>query len=304
MMTMLKETLVTSRDPKGLHAVGLFEAAYNKSKLNDSRAQRLNEHGDEFQEGILKLIAELTVSNQFANEEVRSSYLYPKEYQGPRPISEQMDILAKLFNLSLELTSEYIEKVLPTLRLPYGAEGWFAIPSVNAVATNNFPEVKDPAERYCRSVQLVLQKIGDSRSFYNYREGQITPDHLRIHARTAHALDLIAEMQKGDVLIVAAQLGMRHRGRSIGRACEVSVGNEFGLGSFATGSIVLTHPHRLVRWDELNMDCTGDEFSPDADGRFDEAPYFDFFNDEVEFGMVWFGHAYGRYGSVSGFVPQ
>ncbi|MDP3901622.1 MAG: hypothetical protein Q8Q37_01430, partial [bacterium] len=57
---MPKPALITSRDPKGLHAVGLFEAAYNKSKLDEARAQRLNERGGELQDGIAKLIAELT----------------------------------------------------------------------------------------------------------------------------------------------------------------------------------------------------------------------------------------------------
>ena len=132
----------------------------------------------------------------------------------------------------------------------------------------------DPAQKYCQAVQLVHAKIAASRPFYNYRERQITPAQLRVHAHTAHALDVIAKTQKGDILIVAAQLGVRHRGRSVRRAREVFVANEFGLGSFAVGSIVLTHPERLVRWEELDMDCPGDEFAPDGDGGFSGAPCF------------------------------
>ena len=297
----MPKALITSRDPKGLHAVGLFEAAYNRAKLDDTRAQRLNERGDEFQDGIAKLIAELTVSNQYADEEVRSSYTYPKEYKGPKPIKEQIKALAKIFNLDPSQALEFA-KNLP--ELPESAEGWFAIPSVDAGAVRCFPEVKDPAERYCRSVQLVLQKIGESRKFYNYREGQITLDRLRVHARTAHALDLIAETQKGDILIVAAQLGMRHRGRSVRRAREVFTSNEFGLRALAVGSIVLTHPERLVRWEELDMDCAGDEFAPDADGHFDEAPCFSFGDGKGEFDALSFDGARDYYGSVSAFLPQ
>ncbi len=253
----MSQTLITSRDPKGLHATGLFEAVYNKSKLDDARAQRLNERGGELQDGIAKLIAELSVSDQYANEEVRSNYTYPKEYKGPKPINDQIKAIAKIFGLDPSHALEFA-KTLP--ELPNGAEGWFAIPSVDALAAKHFPEVTDPIQKYCQAVQLVHTKIADSRSFYNYREGQITPAQLRVHARTAHALDLIAEAQKGDILIVAAQLGMRHRGKSVRRAREVFVANEFGLGSLAVGSIVLTHPERLVRWEELDMDCSGDEF--------------------------------------------
>ncbi|KKR88920.1 MAG: hypothetical protein UU38_C0003G0172 [Candidatus Wolfebacteria bacterium GW2011_GWB1_41_12] len=95
----MSQTLITSRDPKGLHAVGLFEAAYNKSRLDEARAQRLNERGGELQDGIVKLIAELSVSNQFADEKVRSSYTYPKEYKGPKPVADQIKTLAKIFGL-------------------------------------------------------------------------------------------------------------------------------------------------------------------------------------------------------------
>jgi len=300
-MTMSKPALITSRDPKGLHATGLFEAAYNKSKLDDTRAQRLNERGGELQDGIAKLIAELSQSNQYANEEVRSNYTYPKEYKGPKPIADQIKAIAKIFGLDPSHALEFA-KTLP--ELPNGAEGWFAIPSVDALAAKHFPEVTDPTQKYCQAVQLVHTKIADSRSFYNYREGQITPAQLRVHARTAHALDLIAETQKGDILIVAAQLGMRHRGKSVRRAREVFVANEFGLGSLAVGSIVLTHPDRLVRWEELDMDCSGDEFAPWADGDFSEAPYVYFGDGKVRFGTGLVNDPSDRFGSASGFLPQ
>ena len=297
----MSQTLITSRDPKGLHATGLFEAVYNKSKLDEARAQRLNERGGELQDGIAKLIADLSQSNQYTNEEVRSNYTYPKEYKGPKPINDQIKAIAKIFGLD---PSHALEFAKPLPELSNGAEGWFAIPSVDALAAEHFPEVTDPIQKYCQAVQLVHTKITASRSFYNYREGQITPAQLRVHARTAHALDLIAETQKGDILIVAAQLGMRHRGKSVRRAREVFVANEFGLGSLAVGSIVLTHPERLVRWEGLDMDCSGDEFSPGADGGFSRSPcfYFD--------GGVWFVARFvgvpprDGFGSVSGFLSQ
>ncbi len=297
----MSQTLITSRDPKGLHATGLFEAAYNKSKLDETRAQRLNERGGELQDGIAKLIAELSQSNQYANEEVRSNYTYPKEYKGPKPIANQIKAIAEIFGLDPSHALEFA-KTLP--ELPNGAEGWFAIPSVDALAAKHFPEVTDPTQKYCQAVQLVHTKIADSRSFYNYREGQITPAQLRVHARTAHALDLIAETQKGDILIVAAQLGMRHRGKSVRRAREVFVVNEFGLGSLAVGSIVLTHPERLVRWEELDMDCSGDEFSPEADGVFSKSPCFSFYGGKVRFDTHFVVRPLGFFGSVSGFLAQ
>ena len=277
------------------------ERALQEANPDKDGIQKLISNGGEFQADIIASIKKHSVSNQFADEEVSSNYAYPKEYKGPKSIEEQIKALAEILNLDPTSTLEYA-KNLP--ELPEGAEGWFAIPSVSALAKKHFPEVTDPAEQYCRAVQLIHQKIADSRSFYNYRDGQITTDRLRVHARTAHALDQIVETQSGDILIVAAQFGMRHRGKSVRRAREVFVANEFGLGSLAVGSMLLTHPEREVQWEQLHMDCAGDEFAPHADGQFFCAPFFSFNGGLVEFYTCWVFHASGRYGSVSAFVPQ
>jgi len=296
---MSKQALITSRDSKGLHAVGLFEAVYNKAKLDDACAQRLNEHGGELQDGIAKLIDELTVSDRYADEETKSDYAYPKEYKGPKLIGEQINTIAKILDLDPTQALTYA-KNLP--EIPEGAEGWFAVPSLTALAKKHFPEVTDPAEQYCRAVQLVHAKISDSRLFYNYREGQIIPTQLRLHTRTVQALDQIAETQLGDILIIAAQLGLRHRGRSVRRAREVFVTNEYGLGSLITGSIILTHPERLVRSEELDMDCSGDEFAPDAVGGWTYCPYFFFIDGRVGFDAGRVDNAVQDFGSASGFL--
>ena len=80
----MSETLITSTDPKGIRATSLFQAKYNKARLNGDQAQDLNEDR-EFWSGIEKLLEERTRSNEFANEEVRSSYAYPKEYKDRSP---------------------------------------------------------------------------------------------------------------------------------------------------------------------------------------------------------------------------
>jgi hypothetical protein len=60
MMTMPRRSaLITSRDPKGLQAVSIFESAYNQSHLNDVQAQRLNEQGDELKEGVEQFIYDI-----------------------------------------------------------------------------------------------------------------------------------------------------------------------------------------------------------------------------------------------------
>jgi len=291
---------VTTRDDKGLKFMSVVDAAYNKAKLSETEAQRVNDTPG-LAEVIAKFIADNRSPNQFKGEETSSNYTYPQEYRGPRQIEEQIKVIAEIFGLDSAQAFEYA-KTLP--QLPEGAEGWFAIPSVNALAAKHFSEVTDPAEKYCRAVQLVIEKLAASRKFYNYRDGQIDPQHLRVHSRTAYALDLITQEQKGDILIIAAQLGMRHRGKSIRRAREVFVPKEFGLEAIAGGSIALTHPERFVRSEELDMDLSGNEWSWDADGSFGYALSLDFRGGGVGLGASEVGSVARYFGSASGFLSQ
>ena len=280
--------------------IRFFEDMLDKVPLTVEGAQHLIKNGGGFQDGTGEVIKHLSIPNQFANEEVQSNYTYPPEYDGPKPVVEQVTTLAEILNLDSTNALEYA-KNLP--ELPAGAEGWFAIPSQSGLE-KLFPEIKNDAERYFVGV-LIHKKIADSRNFYNYRDGQITPNRLRVHARTAHALDLVSRNQPGDILIVAGQLGMRHRGRSVRRARECFDENEFGLGALAVGSIVLTHPTRLVRWEELDMDCSGNDFNdPDSVVRFGRAPLFFWSFGGVKFGTERVSRARDCYGSASAFLPQ
>ena len=299
----MKETLapsVTTRDSKGLKLLSIVEAAYNKAGLSDEEAQRVNDTPG-LAELIGDFIAESRCGNQYADEEVETQFDYPPEYAGPKPIDEQIKVLVEIFDLDSAQALEYA-KNLP--ELPEGAEGWFAIPSVSALAKRFFPEVADPAEQYCCAVQLVHEKLGDSRKFFNYRDGQITSEHLRVHTRTAQALDLIAEKQPGDIIVIAGQLGKLHAGESVRRARELFKANEFGLGALAVCSIALTHPERFVRWEQLHADCAGDEFGSNADGDFDKAPYLIFRGGGVGFNTDHVSNSNERFGAVSAFGPQ
>ena len=90
MMTMQTQTaLITSRDPKGMQAMSIFEAVYNKARLDDSSAQRLNERGDELKTGISKLIAELSAFRHYNDEKARSilgtDFITPEEVMKAHP---------------------------------------------------------------------------------------------------------------------------------------------------------------------------------------------------------------------------
>src|SRR3989344_6800899 len=205
----------------------------------------------------------------FASEEVQSNYGYPSGY-AVKPVYEQLVALAKHFN-GLN-TSEVLaySKELPAL--PVGAENWFAVPRWEKVASS-----------YNEAVDKVLDMIGKTRNFHNYRNGALGPKYMRLSERTAVALQMIGDKQKGDFLLIPAQFGLTHRGRSVRRVRVVYAPHEFGLGSFITGCMILSHPERLVQQDRLHIDCPSDEYSPDADGDFSRAPTFRFYGGEGRF---------------------
>jgi len=79
---------------------------------------------------------------------------------------------------------------------------------------------------------------------------------------------------------------------------------EFGLGAFAVGIMLLTHEDRLQHYDDLWIDCAGDEFHDPQNSvaPFDLAPIFGFRDDRLGFGTSWSGGAGGNFGSASGWL--
>jgi hypothetical protein len=251
----------------------------------------------------VRKIAELSVSNRFANEEVESKYGYLSGYT-PKGLTEQCNRLRELFPglgyTNLDLLTQIEEG---EVKLPQHAEGWFAIPNVwKTEVLARF------GGSYSQAVQKVLDTIKQTRNgkFYNCREGQIDEKHLRQSARTKKFFTELSEAQGNpDILIVPAQFGIRHRGRSVRRAREVFTSNEFGLGAFAVGIMILTHPLRLQHYDDLWIDCADDEFDdPVSDARFGHAPYFNFNDGKVKFDTNYVDNVNDNYGSASGLVPQ
>jgi hypothetical protein len=263
---------------KGGMTPELMKYVGNKGELGKIMVDALKAHRE----------AEACKAETFECEEVESSYAYPKGYK-VKGITEQTNILRQLFP-----GIGFADEKIAEQPLPPNAEGWFAIPKWQTVAAT-----------YGEAVEKVLAMIASKRKFYNYRDGQLGAEYLRQHAKTVKMFQKLGDEQKDhDILVVPAQFGLRHKGRSVRRAREVFAANEFGLGAFAIGIMLLTHPEREVQWEQLHVDCAGDEFAPDADGDFSGAPVFGFDDGGVEFHAHWFGRADEDCGSASAFVSQ
>jgi hypothetical protein len=257
-------------------------------------AQRVIEHGDEFaaaiREAAMTSLKDLSVTDKYKDEEVESSYVYPKGFT-LKGMTEQTNRLRELFP-----GIGFANEKLAEGQLPQHAEGWVAIPKWQTLGAT-----------YQEALEKVLAKIAETRTdgFQNYREGELGPDYLRQNERTKAAFDKLAGEQEGfDILVVPAQFGLRHRGRSVRRAREVFQANEFGFGAFAVAIMILLHPERFGKYEDLCVDCAGDEYAPGAVGDFSRAPVFGWGGGELEFGAGWADDAIDDFGSVSGFGSQ
>lgn len=164
------------------------------------------------------------------------------------------------------------------------------------------PKWQTLAPTYGEALQIVLDKIAASRPFYNYRAGQLGPKYLREMEEKKAAF---AKLKDEDgYYTVEAQMGTKYKGKSVKEVRTLFGKNEFGLGAFEVASILLTHPELLTKYEDLWIDCPGDEFSPDGDGEFSRAPYLYFDDGKLGFDTEHVGRADGHFGTASGFSPQ
>jgi hypothetical protein len=235
---------------------------------------------------VVEIIHRRTVSDKYKDEEVGSNRVYPPTYR-VRPVEAQVTELHKLFP---GLGS--CQEKLARRELPEGAEAWFAIPRWQALAPT-----------YNEALEMLIAVLCTKRRFSNRIAGKLGQQYMRQTERSKLAEKILTDQQEGnDILVVAAQAGLLHRGSSARRTRVAMAGNEFGLGVFAFGSMLLTHPERLSTGDTLMIDCGGDEYSVRGDYTFDRVPLFDYDIAGIEFSIFYEDRARNLWGTPTGFL--
>jgi hypothetical protein len=231
---------------------------------------------------------------------------YPETYK-PRTIRAQARILRGVF----PQLGPIAEKVA-TAPLPEGAEAYFAIPSWRMVAPTYYSAVV----RVMGAIQAYLP-IMNQPVYHRMRFRQ-----LRECPRSVEAWRSIAEQQADrDFFVLPAQFGQVYAGRSARRSRDLLKESEFGLGAFAVGCMLLTHPERMSKRGDLGIDCAGDEcvcpgvdrcyrmmvcaiHHPHSCGKdFVSIPFYEFSPQGARFSTRLFCDAIPEFGSATGFVP-
>lgn len=184
---------------------------------------------------------------------------------------------------------EFIQRICSyEVKLPKGAERWTLIPNWERASST-----------YGDAVEKILALAG----FFNHKAGELGPERLRQQERTVRMLDQVSKIQKSDILIIPVQLGEKNAGISVTNVRNGFEENEFGLDSFTTGVIMLTHLKKLEAYEDFWADCAGDEYAA-VDGSFTRAPSYSFSDGGLRYDTHRTIHAIDGFGSPSGFVPQ
>ena len=228
----------------------------------------------------------------YPNDETESEYGYPDGYV-IKSLSEQIESTVCFFDLEQEDYGNAMRYACNLPELPSGAEGWFAIPKWQAIART-----------YGEAVEKMLSLLGHIRPLENWREDHLGEKYLRQSERSERMFATICEQQMGNIILFPAQFGLSHRGRSTRRARKVFVDNEFGLGAFSSGCMLLTHSKReQVDFGQIHIDCPGDEYISDGgSGPFVCAPSFFFNTDKIHFQVSWVGGTNSQSAPASGFI--
>lgn len=195
---------------------------------------------------------------------------------------EQIKILNEIFKADFSVPD------MPKA-INHSGEGVFAIPHYRLIGPT-----------YNDALMKVFKALSDSRPCYDYQSGNWGPTYL-------HQLpvkETFWNSQKEEIILISAQFGAIHAGKSVKRVCTELKDNELPLGIYEVAIMLLTHPERLQDYNDLWIDCHGDEYSPDAGGAFSEAPVLYFDVGWVRFDAFDLSFAYGFFGSASAFVPH
>lgn len=190
---------------------------------------------------ILELLINQTRRESHSHEVVECSLGYPTTFRSKSP-QTQAEILRELFPEELgdeKLNLEIIERN----KLKEGFD-WAVFPNYDRLS-----------QKYHVAISMVLEKIAKQRSFANNLV--LAEDTVKLSLRTAQFWAAIRRKQRGGLVLVPVQTGLKFRGMSPALSEDRLMSNEFGLGLLWASVYLLTHPERLEDYPDLGIDCIG-----------------------------------------------
>jgi len=237
-------------------------------------------------------LAEISAVLPYADERVESTFGYPEGFIFRTPEEQVLSLLQIFPALDASKVPSLVPKIHHEL----------------AEFTPVIPKWQSIAKTYGEALLLVVAKLkllhGDK--FKNYREDKLTDEYVRLVEKTRLVYQQLTSNQKGDFLVFDAQFGKRWAGASVRHGQERYLKEEFGLGPYETGILLLTHPDRVTGNNQLYIECAGIEYRDNPKGLFSLCLYFRWGGVDQPLELLYrrIDDRYERWGLVSGFRPQ
>lgn len=275
--------------------------------LDKIGAQKLIESGDELhtvRKFLSDKIKELSDSLLYSDEVVKSSYGYLSGYYMARPVEEQIATLRQHdWGRVVDWSLNKAQQQMLAKPKPQGSEGYFAVVFDRTMVTHHDDDLtvdqSIPVTRVLRALHRHKYDVVEK-----YNDGELRFSYYRRIRNSTDKMKQLWESQgspKG-ILLIPAQLGLAHAGKSVLRARVVMRGSEFPLDAYEVLQMILTHDDRLRHYHDLWINLPGGEYSPDVYTCFNSSMYIGFSDGVIVFGYYAVNEPYRYFGSASGFL--
>ncbi len=215
---------------------------------------------------------------------------YSVNYTGPRPLREQINILAERFSLD---PSRALSLMYGTGDKHKRAEGWFAVVNWKVLGENYIDQcwkVFDWIREHSMSVPDPKRGFGSQGMFSQTLLGGF--DDAQIGFHPSYNTWRVRHCQRDDdpIWIFPAQFGLGRAGQSHRRATELCkrTKTEYPLSIFEVACMIAVHPERIGKGgfsNELHAVCPGSIEIPKLDALYHDGidrRHFGFYGEAVK----------------------
>ena len=220
----------------------------NKAHLNfdEEHIKRVTGEKDNLKCKITRLLEDLAIPGKYRNEMVSNHQLH----KGPP--------LAKIMSVADQITR--LKELFPEINISSNVDKYYQKPN-NCSDPFVIIDWKTLAPTYDKAVSILLGAMaivfGDK---FKIKCSDFNPENLVQTDRTEDAFaELIEDHGWENTIFLYASL-WAGSGTSIRNILERAMSRTFGLDTFSTGLILLTH-YKHIRYDYLRINCAGDVYS-------------------------------------------
>ena len=316
-MTVPQSTLITPMSiPPTDEQIGqirdLVGHAIRKVKMSQHAAQALVQDGAGFQKKLTPILRGYDrmlkqQRNPYFGECVKPNQNW--SYDPATLPSTDLQATAATATFGLQAITPVLVEY--TRVMPRRADGRIIVPSLTDLG--RVLGIADPLGKgYGPMTEKLVNLLGAMQpQFNNRRRGMLTERHMRLHEQVRARWEQLEQQFPAKnptdfrCFVLPVNSGSLYQGYSPRNArTDALLKSWLPLGPVEVAWMLAAWPKRLAVKTHTCIDCSGAEYSPDADGQFDYVLSFCVFEGALKFGLDWADAPSGSYGSAFVVLPE